>query len=163
MMGGDFDHRWTQTRESVFAMKELWTSDQSEYHGKYYDFPPVYSFPSPVQRPHPPIHLGGNSTKVLQRVAKWGDGWMPYVITVEEVKEARDTLHRLAISSERDPDSIEITLFAGPDDSDLVKRYQDIGVDRVLIGIAPIIEQDTLEQMQYITENIVKPTQDPVL
>ena len=55
IMGGDFAHRWTQTREAVMAMKELWTNVESEYHGKYYDFPPVYSFPMPVQRPHPPI------------------------------------------------------------------------------------------------------------
>ena len=85
------------------------------------------------------------------------------MVTVEEVKEAQDTLHRLANLSGRDPDSIEITLFAGPDDSDLVKRYQDIGVDRVLIGIAPITEQDTFDQMHYITEKIIKPTQDPRL
>ena len=74
MMGGDFDHRWTQTREAVEALKELWTKDEAEYHGRYYDFPPVYSYPKPVQKPHPPILLGGNAKNVLQRVARWGDG-----------------------------------------------------------------------------------------
>ena len=57
MMGGDFDHRWTQTQEAVAALKELWTKDEAEYHGRYYDFPPVYMYPKPVQQPHPPILL----------------------------------------------------------------------------------------------------------
>ena len=61
MMGGDFDHRWTQTREAVAALKELWTKDEAEFHGRYYDFPPVYSYPKPVQKPHPPVLLGGHA------------------------------------------------------------------------------------------------------
>ena len=75
IMGGDFARRWTQTKDSVMAMKELWTTVESEYHGKYYDFPPVYSFPRPVQRPHPPIYLGGHAKNVFKRVVSWGDAW----------------------------------------------------------------------------------------
>ena len=77
IMGGDFDHRWTQTRESILAMKELWTKPAAEFHGKYYDFPPVKSFPKPLQKPHPPVLLGGGAKNVLQRVVAWGDGWLP--------------------------------------------------------------------------------------
>ena len=77
MMGGDFPHRWSQTRESVLAMKQLWTSTESEYHGNFYDFPPVYSFPRPTQRPHPPVYLGGMAANVFKRVVDYGDGWMP--------------------------------------------------------------------------------------
>src|SRR5262245_57747331 len=58
IMGGDFAHRWTQTQEAVMAMKALWTQEEAEYHGRYYDFPPVRSFPKPAQKPHPPIVLG---------------------------------------------------------------------------------------------------------
>ena len=59
IMGGDFEHRWSQTREAVSAMKELWTEDEAEFHGKFYDFPPVRCSPKPVQEPHPPVYLGG--------------------------------------------------------------------------------------------------------
>ena len=59
IFGGDFDHRWTQTREAVDVMKELWTKDEAEFHGTYYDFQPVKSNPKPVQQPHPPVILGG--------------------------------------------------------------------------------------------------------
>ncbi|HEV8533978.1 MAG TPA: TIGR03619 family F420-dependent LLM class oxidoreductase, partial [Methylomirabilota bacterium] len=67
IMGGDFDHRWSQTRESILAMKELWTKREAEFHGKYYDFPPVRSYPKPAQKPHPPVLLGGGAKNVLQR------------------------------------------------------------------------------------------------
>src|SRR5438128_240989 len=59
IMGGDFDHRWTQTRESILAMKELWTKPEAEFHGQYYKFPAVKSYPKPTQKPHPPVLLGG--------------------------------------------------------------------------------------------------------
>ena len=78
IMGGDFDHRWTQTREAVLAMKELWTKDEAEFHGRYYDFPLVKSYPKPVQKPHPPVVLGGSAKNVLRRVAGWGDGLAAY-------------------------------------------------------------------------------------
>src|SRR5439155_475214 len=55
IMGGDFAHRWGQTREAIHAMKALWTQETAEFHGTYYDFPPVISFPKPVQQPHAPI------------------------------------------------------------------------------------------------------------
>ena len=59
-MGGDFAHRWTQTRDAILAMKELWTKDEAEYHGRYYNFPAVRSFPKPYAKPHPPVLLGGS-------------------------------------------------------------------------------------------------------
>src|SRR5438309_11729367 len=75
IMGGDFTHRWTQTREAIEAMQALWANDAAEYHGTYYDFPLVRSFPRPVQRPHPSIFLGGSATQVFQRTGAYGDGW----------------------------------------------------------------------------------------
>jgi len=65
IMGGDFDHRWTQTRESISGHEELWTKPAAGFHGKYYDFPPVKSFPKPLQKPHPPVLLGGGAKNVL--------------------------------------------------------------------------------------------------
>ena len=73
----DYDHRWTQAREYVLAMKELWTKREAEFHGQYVDFPPVYFSPKPAQKPHPPVYLGGNAKNVLQRVVRWGEGRLP--------------------------------------------------------------------------------------
>ena len=86
IMGGDFDHRWSQTREALAVLKELWTKEEPEFHGRYYDFPPVYSYPKPVQEPYPPILIGGNAPNVLQRVARHADGWMPVNHSPAEVE-----------------------------------------------------------------------------
>jgi alkanesulfonate monooxygenase SsuD/methylene tetrahydromethanopterin reductase-like flavin-dependent oxidoreductase (luciferase family) len=69
IMGGTFAHRWSQTREAIEAMKQLWTNEAAEYHGTYYDFPLVRSFPRPIQQPHPPIYLGGVATNVLRSIS----------------------------------------------------------------------------------------------
>jgi probable F420-dependent oxidoreductase len=78
IMGVDFAHRWTQTHEAVEVMRALWMQDAAEHHGTYYDFPPVRSYPKPIQLPHPPIMIGSSgSPRVFQRVVAWGDGWIP--------------------------------------------------------------------------------------
>ena len=67
IMGGDFHHRWSQIKESILSMKELWTKDEASFSGQYYNFPPVKCYPKPFQKPHPPILLGGASDRVYQR------------------------------------------------------------------------------------------------
>lgn len=133
ILGGDFDHRWTQTRESVLAMKELWTKPEAEFHGRYYDFPPVRSYPKPAQTPHPPVLLGGAARTVLQRVVAWGDGWLPNRATPEQVRESRATLDRLARDAGRDPAAITISLHGQPPDLGLIKRFHDAGATRVIV------------------------------
>ena len=114
IMGGDFPHRWTQTRDSIRAMKELWTTDESEYHGKYYDFPAVKCFPKPAQKPHPPVILGGSAKNVFKRTVEWVDGWMPVSISPDEIRQGRETLNELATQAGRDPKSISILAFGQP-------------------------------------------------
>jgi alkanesulfonate monooxygenase SsuD/methylene tetrahydromethanopterin reductase-like flavin-dependent oxidoreductase (luciferase family) len=124
-MGGDFDHRWTQTREAILVMKELWTKAEAEYHGKYYDFPLVRSYPKPAQKPHPPVILGGHAKTVLERIAEWGDGWLPNRTTPEAVAAARAKLDTLAKQAGRDPKAISISVFGQPPDRDLARRFHD--------------------------------------
>jgi probable F420-dependent oxidoreductase len=133
IMGGDFDHRWTQVRESVAAMKELWTKPEAEFHGKYYDFPPVKSNPKPAQKPYPPILLGGGAKNVLQRVVAWGDGWLPNRVTPAELRESRRTLDRLGQEAGRDPAKLTISVYGQPADRDLVRRFFEAGASRVVI------------------------------
>src|SRR4029079_11987225 len=75
--GTDFPTRWRLMRERVEAMKAMWTQDEAEYHGEVGDFGPMWCWPKPVQRPHPPVILGGSGPNVLKRVVAYGDGWMP--------------------------------------------------------------------------------------
>ena len=115
IMGGDFDHRWGQTKDAVLAMKELWTKDEAEYHGKYYDFPAVRSFPKPAQKPHPPVYMGGSSKYVFKRVVEWGDGWMPVLSPVEDIKAGRRRLNEMAEAAGRDPEEISVQAFGFPE------------------------------------------------
>ena len=77
LLGVDFPRRWTQTAEYIAAMRELWSKSEASYEGKYVRFPPVRSYPKPVQQPGPPVLLGSKDKNALKRVAKWGDGWCP--------------------------------------------------------------------------------------
>lgn len=133
IMGGDFAHRWSQTREAILVMKELWTKEEAEFHGTYYDFPLLKSYPKPQQKPHPPVILGGMATNVLKRVAAWGDGWLPNAVTPAEIRESRATLDRLATEAGRDPASLSISLYGQPSDLDLIRRFQEAGVNRVIV------------------------------
>ena len=155
ILGGDFDHRWTQARESVLAMKELWTKVESEHHGKYYDFPPVYSFPRPAQRPHPPVLLGGMARNVFRRVVEYGDGWLPNRVTPEDVAKGRATLDELATAAGRDPASIQITVFGQQPDRDLLKRFEEAGADRVTIRLETAAEAESLADVERIAEAVL--------
>lgn len=133
ILGGNFPHRWSQTREAILVMKELWAKDEAEFHGTFYEFPPVRSSPKPLQRPHPPILLGGTARNVFQRVVAWGDGWMPTRATPEDIKRGRATLDELAVAAGRDPRSIEITVFGEAGDPEVVKRFEEAGASRVIV------------------------------
>jgi probable F420-dependent oxidoreductase len=157
IMGGDFDHRWTQTRESVLAMKELWTKTEAEFHGKYYDFPLVRSYPKPTQKPHPPVLLGGGAKNVLQRVAAWGDGWLPNRITPDQVRESRATLDRLAKEAGRDPGKLTISVFGQAPDRDLVHRFLDAGATRVVIRPETVkTDAEMGAQLTRIAETVLR-------
>ena len=117
IMGGDFAHRWTQTQDAIMAMKALWTTEEAEYHGRYYDFPPVRSFPKPAQKPHPPIFLGSvTSPNVFKRIVAWGDGWMPVGVDLSRSSMAERPSTNWRPKPARDPRSIQIVAFFVPPD-----------------------------------------------
>jgi probable F420-dependent oxidoreductase len=157
LMGGDFDHRWSQTRESILAMKELWTKPEAEFHGKYYDFPPVRSNPKPAQKPHPPVLLGGDAPKVLERVVAWGDGWLPNRVTPEQLPEKRATLDRLAKEAGRDPAAISISVHGQPADRDLIARLLAAGATRVIVRPATTqSEPEMTRELTRIAEAVLR-------
>ena len=154
IMGGNFDHRWGQTREAILAMKELWTKDEAEFHGRYYDFPAVKCSPKPAHKPHPPVFLGGYASNVFKRVVAWGDGWMPVRVTEEQVKAGRASLDELAEAAGRDPDSIQLIVCNINPDKDLVRRYEDAGATRVTIPLPLDSGEGSLSEMDRIAEQV---------
>ena len=133
LMGGNFDHRWSQTREAIEVMKALWTNEVAEYHGQYFDFPPVKSYPKPAQKPHPPVILGGMARRVLRRVANHADGWMPNRVTPAEVEDSRARLDAMAAEGGRDPASITISVYGQEPKREVVQPFLDAGANRVVV------------------------------
>ena len=155
IMGGDFAHRSTQTKESVMAMKELWTKTESEYHGKYYDFPPVYSFPRPVQRPHPPIYLGGHAKNVFKRIVDWGDAWMPNRINPQDIEAGKIEIENLSKEVGRDPSEIGITVYGVPADANLISDFESAGAERAVISIESTGEKEAIAQLEEVASQLI--------
>ncbi|HEY5932836.1 MAG TPA: LLM class F420-dependent oxidoreductase [Nitrospira sp.] len=157
VMGGDFPHRWTQTREAILAMKELWTKDEAEYHGQYYNFPPVLAFPKPVQKPHPPVLLGGTARQVFQRIVEWGDGWMPNRVTTDDIRRGRSILNELAEQVGRDPKSLEVLAFgfSGQFRSRAaLQELEEAGANRTTIWLDQTAGDAALTEMEQIAKQV---------
>ncbi len=157
IMGGDFDHRWTQTRESLEVMKELWTKEEAEYHGRYFDFPPVKSYPKPVQKPHPPILIGGLARNVLRRVVAHADGWLPNRVTPAQVEDSRAQLDAMAAEAGRDPASLNISVYGQEPDRSLVQSFLDAGANRVVIRPEFCDTEDDMgRELERIAEAVIR-------
>lgn len=177
-----FDERGAVGDEYISAFKELWTSENPTFDGKYCSFSEVSFLPKPVQKPHPPIWVGGESPPALRRAARLGDSWFPIgtnprfpVGTVQQLSEYKTRLHRYAEDAGRDPSEIGLAYSAGWYDdreaqtlsdgqrrtftgspqqvADDIKRFEELGVHSLMLGLgAPALEQ-TLERMErFATE-----------
>ena len=125
--------RFKRVRESIEAMKEIWTKEKAEYHGEFVNFDPMIARPKPVQKPHPPIHVGGAFPHGARRAIRYGDGWIPG----GDIREVLPKFREMAREAGRDPASIEITSFALGEDPDRVKRLNEMGVARVVPMFPP--------------------------
>ena len=156
IMGGDFDHRWTQAREAVQVMKKLWTEEEAAHTGRYYNFPPVKSYPKPFQKPHPPVLLGGMAPNVLRRVVAWGDGWLPNRITHQALRDKRAELNTMAVRAGRDPESLTISVHGQPSEPEAVKAYLSAGANRVIIRTESTrCEKEILAQLERIAAAVL--------
>lgn len=134
--GTEFTQRWDVLRERIAAMKEIWTKDEASYHGEHVSFDALWSWPKPVQKPHPPILLGSGSARGRQRVVDYCDGWMP-IAGRDDVLAGIADLRVRADKAGRDPQSISITIFGAPTATERVDEYRAAGVERVVFGLPP--------------------------
>jgi probable F420-dependent oxidoreductase len=140
LLGGDFPHRWTQTAEYVAAMRALWTKGEASFEGKYVKFPAIRSYPRPAQPAGPPVLLGSRDKNALKRVAKWGDGWCPIRITVDEMKKATAQLREECHKAGTDYARLDLTVMGSVGDErakaqDELGRYMGLGVGRFVIAL----------------------------
>lgn len=135
--GTEFKSRFRLLRERVLAMKEIWTKDEAEFHGEFVNFDPIWSYPKPVQKPHPPVLLGGESGYTLQRVVEFCEGWFPRGRGNFDVAQGMADLRERAAKAGRDMKTISVSVFGAPPDAATLERYAAAGVTRALLRLPP--------------------------
>jgi probable F420-dependent oxidoreductase len=135
--GTDFKTRFAKMSEQVAAMKTIWTQTKPSFEGKYVKFPPMMAWPKPVQKPHPPVIVGGAFPFAAKRAIAYGDGWIPHKARPQygDVADFLPEFRKMAKEAGRDPASIPITIWGATEDADLLRRYQDLGVSRVVVSL----------------------------
>jgi alkanesulfonate monooxygenase SsuD/methylene tetrahydromethanopterin reductase-like flavin-dependent oxidoreductase (luciferase family) len=125
-------------------MKALWTEEEAQFHGEFVNFDPVWLYPKPKQKPHPPLLLGGESDHTLKRVVEFCDGWFPRPRGGFEPKAAVERLNKAAAAAGRDPKTLSITVFAAPADAAKLVPYREAGIGRVLLEVPDLSRDEIL-------------------
>ena len=150
--GTDPAARWKLLRERVEAMKAIWTQDDAEYHGQLVDFDALWSWPKPVQKPHPPVIIGGNGPRSLERVVSYGDGWMPIVGRgAADLGDRISELRRLAEAAGRDP-GIPVTLWGARPEPEAIERALEWGVERAIYVLPAAGREEVLPRVERFAE-----------
>jgi probable F420-dependent oxidoreductase len=144
--GTDFKSRFHVMRERVEAMKEIWTKSKPSYDGQFVKIPPMMTWPKPVQKPHPPVIVGGAFPYGARRAIAYGDGWVPHARrpAYGDVLNLLPDFKKLCDEAGRDPASVPITVFGVAEDLELIKRYRDAGVARLVFNLPPAQADEVL-------------------
>jgi probable F420-dependent oxidoreductase len=157
--GTVFATRHKLVRERIEAMKAIWTQTKAEYHGEFVNFDPMMTWPKPVQKPHPPIIVGGAFPYAARRAVRYGDGWFPTVGRpglANEVLELLPKFHEMLKQAGRDPASCPLSLSSAPLDLDLFKRARDKGVVRAGVALHAATEAEALPILDQWAEVMAK-------
>src|SRR6266853_4264509 len=143
--GTVYTTRFQKMREQIEAMKVIWTQDVAEYHGEIVDFPPMIARPKPVQKPHPPVIIGGAFRHAARRAIRYGDGLLPQgpAQGSGSPEDYMPRLRQMAEEAGRDPQSLPVTIGGAPEDPELLRRYQALGVARVTVRL-PAAKEDEI-------------------
>ncbi|SFW89769.1 LLM class F420-dependent oxidoreductase [Amycolatopsis australiensis] len=143
--GTDPATRGALADEQLAALKRIWTSEQAEFHGAHVDFDPIFSWPKPVQKPHVPIYIGGESEAALKRLAKYGDGWLLRGHThFDEVRRVRGWL------ADQGRDDVRFAVFGGPAKPKVIDGFREAGVERYTFLLETLPETETLKALDEL-------------
>jgi probable F420-dependent oxidoreductase len=154
-----FERRGQRANEHLEVMRTLWTDEVSSYDGELYRLRPCRLYPKPVQRPHPPIHVGGESDAAMRRVATLGQGWFGFNRTPDEVPEALARLDAALELEGRSRHDVEITIspyFKGADRAS-IERYAELGVDRLVVVAFGLDRDQLLAHLDQLADDVVAP------
>jgi probable F420-dependent oxidoreductase len=146
--GSDFSRRWKLMRERIEAMKVIWTQKEAEYHGEFVDFDPVFAWPKPVQRPHPPVLVGGAYPNAARRAARYGDGWIPISPGRKGIAEQMEGFRKLCQEAGRP--ELPVTIFGAVPNH--VPAYRDAGASRCVLFVPPAGRDEVLPLLDQYAE-----------
>jgi len=147
--------RYTGMKDCVGALKALWTQDEAAYEGEFYRFGKVWSFPKPLQMPHPPIHLGVAGRTGIAHAAEWADGWMPIDLGVKDYAPRLEIFRQQLRDHGRDPAKVPVSISTMTLDADKFKRYRDLGIDRAMINIS-LLGGDSEASILKVLDSLAK-------
>ena len=156
--GTAYRSRWRLLRERILAMKAIWTEDVAEFHGEFVNFDKVWAYPKPVQKPHPPIFMGGDGATTFNRVVEFCDGWMPIAGRPGQegsLAEKIVLLRRQAEEAGRDPQNLPVSVYwMGRPRDDTVDRMTEAGVDRLIFGLPSAQQDEAMPRIDQCAELI---------
>ena len=152
--GTDFKTRLSLTRERIEAMKRIWTQSKAEYHGRYVDFDPMMTWPKPVQKPHPPVLIGGGWPHAAMRALDYGDGWMPN--SVRPDYHILDKLPEWEAMKRQAGRDVPLTCCLAEHDPDMWERYRDAGAERVIVEVPPEGADTVLPMLDRLADGVAK-------
>jgi len=144
--GTAYETRAMKMREQIEAMKEIWTRDTAEYHGEIVGFPPMQAWPKPVQKPHPPVIVGGAFRLAARRAIRYGDGILPAAPAAGSgsPEEFMPRWRQMAEAAGRDPTLLSVTLGGAPENLAVLRRNRDLGVTRMTVRLPPAGREEIL-------------------
>jgi len=135
--GTDPSRRWRVLRERIAAMKQIWMEDEASFHGEFVDFDRIWSWPKPVQKPHPPVMMGGDGPHTFQRVVAYADEWMPIVARgAMVIADRMAELNRMAVEKGRGP--IPVTAWGVRSRPEEIEQYEKAGIRRCIFALPSV-------------------------
>ena len=162
--GGDFEHRGSQVREAIEVMKTCWVDDESEHHGKYYDYPPVKCYPTPAQSPYPPIYLPSImfgdawAKRVFRRIVRWADGWLPVVANVDQAVDGIRQLNEIAAEEGVEGKHFRVRVLGAEGQWRTRKemdQFEDTGVEEVSIWLTSRDADGMRKEMDELAAELI--------
>ena len=135
--------RFKLMEEKIQAMQAIWTHEEAAFRGERLHFGPMWSYPKPVQKPHPPVILGGETKFTMRRIVKYCDGWLPRARHHYDVLAGVSQLSQIAAEEGRDMSTVQVNVFGASADADLLKSYRDAGITRSILPL-PSETADTI-------------------
>jgi probable F420-dependent oxidoreductase len=157
-LGIPFDHKGPRSMEYLEAMKAVWSQDNPAYQGRFVSFSGIQAKPQPVQKPHPPVVIGGHTAEAFRRAVQHANGWYGFALDVDATAKCLAGLKEAAqkVSRPSNLGELEISVTPGPAlDLDMTKRYADLGVHRLIPFRRAKSEQELLDFVRQTRDSLI--------